>query len=108
VNVDGPNNIAADPRPAMAQGPKNTVFDKDKYECVHSHGMDYLAETYFGYKPISFKEVAGTGKAQKTFDQIGLAEATPYAAEDADVTLRLWKFFKPKLGQNQVAWRNSL
>ena len=230
VNEDGPNNIAADPRPAMAQGPKNTVFDKDKYECVqdiarlhhwiararetgvvavdletdsldsseanlvgvclavadneacyiplahvgadggdmfggaapvqinmqdalaalepllhdpailkvgqnfkydlgvflrhglkpapyddtmlmsyalncglHSHGMDYLAETYFGYKPISFKEVAGTGKAQKTFDQIGLAEATPYAAEDADVTLRLWKFFKPKLGQNQVA-----
>ena len=70
---------------------------------LHSHGMDYLAETYFGYKPISFKEVAGTGKAQKTFDQIGLEEATPYAAEDADVTLRLWSFFKPKLGQNHVS-----
>ncbi len=70
---------------------------------LHSHGMDFLSETYFGHKPISFKEIAGTGKSQKTFDQIGLEEATPYAAEDADVTLRLWKFFKPKLGQNQVA-----
>ncbi len=70
---------------------------------LHNHGMDYLAESYFGYKPISFKEVAGTGKAQKTFDKIGLEDATPYAAEDADVTLRLWKFFKPRLGQNQVA-----
>ena len=70
---------------------------------LHSHGMDYLAETYFGHKPISFKDIAGTGKKQKTFDQIGLEEATPYAAEDADVTLRLWKFFKPKLGQNHVS-----
>ncbi len=70
---------------------------------LHNHGMDYLAETYFGYKPISFKDIAGTGKSQKTFDQISLEEATPYAAEDADVTLRLWKYFKPKLGQNQVS-----
>ena len=70
---------------------------------LHNHGMDYLAETYFGYKPISFKEIAGSGKSQKTFDQVPLEEATSYAAEDADVTLRLWKFFKPKLGQNQVA-----
>ena len=70
---------------------------------LHNHGMDYLAETYFGHKPISFKEIAGTGKAQKTFDQIPLEDATPYAAEDADVTLRLWKFFKPKLGQNKAA-----
>ena len=69
----------------------------------HNHGMDYLAETYFGYKPINFKEIAGSGKSQKTFDQIPVEEATPYAAEDADVTLRLWKFFKPKLGQNQVS-----
>jgi len=70
---------------------------------LHGHGMDYLAETFFGYKPISFKEIAGTGKKQKTFDQLTLEEATPYAAEDADVTLRLWKFLKPKLGLSQVA-----
>jgi len=70
---------------------------------LHGHGMDYLSNLYFGYKPISFKEIAGTGKKQKTFDQIPLAEATPYAAEDADVTLRLWKFLKPKLGAQHVA-----
>lgn len=69
---------------------------------LHGHGMDYLAETHFGHKPIAFKEIAGTGKKQKTFDQISLEEATPYAAEDADVTLRLWKFLKPKLVAEQV------
>ncbi len=69
---------------------------------LHGHGMDYLSETHFGHKPIAFKEIAGTGKKQKTFDQISLEEATPYAAEDADVTLRLWKFLKPKLVAEQV------
>ena len=69
---------------------------------LHGHGMDYLAETHFGHKPISFKDIAGTGKKQKTFDQISLEDATPYAAEDADVTLRLWKFLKPKLVAEQV------
>jgi len=69
---------------------------------LHGHGMDYLSETHFGHKPISFKEIAGTGKKQKTFDQISLEEATPYAAEDADITLRLWKFLKPKLVAEQV------
>ncbi len=70
---------------------------------LHGHGMDFLAEKYFGYKPIAFKEIAGTGKKQKTFGQLTLEEATPYAAEDADVTLRLWKFLKPKLAAEQVA-----
>lgn len=70
---------------------------------LRGHGMDAMAELYFGHKAISFKEVAGTGKSQKTFDQIDLDVATPYAAEDADVTLRLWKFLKPKLAAEQVA-----
>jgi len=70
---------------------------------LHNHGMDFLAEKHFGHKPISFKELTGTGKKQKTFDQISLEEATPYAAEDADVTLRLWKFLKPKLAGEKVA-----
>lgn len=69
---------------------------------LHSHGMDGLSEMHFGHTPISFKELAGTGKKQKTFDQISLEEATPYAAEDGDVTLRLWKFLKPKLVAEQV------
>lgn len=70
---------------------------------LHGHGMDALSEMHFGHKPISFKSIAGTGKKARTFNEFSLEEATPYAAEDADVTLRLWKFLKPKLGQNQVA-----
>jgi DNA polymerase-1 len=69
---------------------------------VNSHGMDALSETHFGHSPVPFKEIAGSGKNQKTFDMIGLEDATRYAAEDADVTLRLWKFLKPKLAAGQV------
>lgn len=70
---------------------------------LHSHGMDNLSMMYFEHQPIPFKEVAGTGKAQKTFNELTLDVATPYAAEDADVTLRLWKLLKPKLATEQVA-----
>ena len=70
---------------------------------LRGHGMDAMSELYFGHKAIPFKEIAGTGKSQKTFDQIALDVATPYAAEDADVTLRLWKFLKPKLAIENVA-----
>lgn len=70
---------------------------------LRGHGMDAMSELYFGHKAISFKEIAGTGKSQKTFDQIELDVATKYAAEDADVTLRLWKFLKPKLAAAGVA-----
>lgn len=69
---------------------------------INSHGMDALSETHFGHSPVPFKEIAGTGKNQKTFDMIGLEDATRYAAEDADVTLRLWKFLKPKLAAGHV------
>ncbi|GLQ21503.1 DNA polymerase I [Algimonas porphyrae] len=69
---------------------------------INGHGMDTLSETHFGHSPVPFKEIAGTGKNQKTFDQIGLEDATRYAAEDADVTLRLWKYLKPKLSTAQV------
>lgn len=69
---------------------------------IHSHGMDELSERYLGHKPISFKEVTGSGKAQKTFAQVPLDKATEYAAEDADVTLRLWQHLKPKLRTAEV------
>ncbi|WP_041536130.1 DNA polymerase I [Parvibaculum lavamentivorans] len=64
---------------------------------VHGHGMDELSELHLGHKPISFAEVAGKGKAQITFDQVPVDRATAYAAEDADVTLRLWHILKPRL-----------
>ncbi len=62
-----------------------------------SHGMDALSERWLGHTPIAFKEVAGSGKSLVTFDQVEIDKATAYAAEDADVTLRLWFAMKPQL-----------
>jgi DNA polymerase I len=64
---------------------------------VTGHGMDALSEHFLGHKPISYKGLTGTGKGKITFDQVPLQEATAYAAEDADVTLRLWRVLKPRL-----------
>ncbi|MBI3672897.1 MAG: DNA polymerase I, partial [Rhizobiales bacterium] len=61
------------------------------------HGMDELSERHLGHKPIAFKEVAGSGKSAITFDRVAIDRATRYAAEDADVTLRLWLLLKPQL-----------
>jgi DNA polymerase-1 len=68
----------------------------------HRHNMDILSEIYLNHKPISFKEVAGTGKSQISFDKVGIKLATEYAAEDADVTFRLYSLFKEKLGQEKL------
>jgi DNA polymerase-1 len=62
-----------------------------------AHGMDPLAEKWLGHQTISFGEVAGSGKSQICFDQVAIDKATEYAAEDADVTLRLWQVLKPRL-----------
>jgi DNA polymerase-1 len=63
----------------------------------HGHGMDALAQKYLGHTPISIKELLGTGKSQITFDRVPIDKATAYAAEDADVTLRLYKHLQPRL-----------
>ncbi|MEH3145951.1 MAG: DNA polymerase I [Methylobacterium frigidaeris] len=62
-----------------------------------SHGMDELARRHLGHQPITFADVAGTGRQKVTFDRVPLDKATAYAAEDADVTLRLWRVMKPRL-----------
>ena len=61
------------------------------------HDMDSLALKYLGHKNISFEDIAGKGKAQLTFNQIELEKAAPYAAEDADITLRLHNTLWPML-----------
>ncbi|MCA3562811.1 MAG: DNA polymerase I [Methylocystis sp.] len=61
------------------------------------HGMDALSTRWLGHTPISFDTVTGTGKNRITFDRVPLDRATAYAAEDADVTLRLWRVLKPRL-----------
>ncbi|MFQ3247137.1 MAG: DNA polymerase-1 [Arenicella sp.] len=61
------------------------------------HDMDTLSKNHLGHTPVPFSEVAGKGKAQLTFDQVDIDLAGHYAAEDADVTLRLHNVLMPKL-----------
>ncbi|WP_230432873.1 DNA polymerase I [Plesiomonas shigelloides] len=63
------------------------------------HDMDSLSERHLGHQTITFEEVAGKGKNQLTFNQIPLEQAATYAAEDADVTLRLHEVLWPQLEQ---------
>lgn len=63
----------------------------------HGHGMDELSSLHLGHTPIAYDSVTGTGKARIPFTQVPLDRATAYAAEDADVTLRLWQALKPRL-----------
>lgn len=68
-----------------------------------THGMDALSERWLGHKPITFKEVAGSGKNSTGFAAVDLQRATAYAAEDADVTLRLWNVLKPQIVAQGIA-----
>ncbi|SSC70587.1 unnamed protein product [Ciceribacter sp. T2.26MG-112.2] len=67
-----------------------------------NHGMDGLSEKWLGHTPIAYKDVAGTGKSSVTFDHVDIDKATAYAAEDADVTLRLWMVLKPRLAADKL------
>ena len=69
---------------------------------LHTHGMDKLADQYLNHTPIPIKSLLGSGKSMITFDRVPIDDAVPYAAEDADVTLRLWQILKPRLSAAQV------
>ena len=69
---------------------------------LHSHGMDALSERYLSHSPIPIKKLLGSGKSAITFDRVSIEDAIPYAAEDADITLRLWQVLKPRLHQKRV------
>ncbi|MDQ3074859.1 MAG: DNA polymerase I [Pseudomonadota bacterium] len=66
------------------------------------HGMDELAKTHFEHECVTFKSVCGVGRNQITFDKVPLDVATEYAAEDADITLRLWHRLKPRIAAEGV------
>ena len=66
------------------------------------NGMDELAKRWLDHQPIKFSEITGTGRNRITFDLVPVDKATEYAAEDADVTLRLWKRLKPRLPVDRV------
>lgn len=69
---------------------------------LHRHGMDELANIHLDHQTIKFKDVAGSGKNALTFDQVPLETAGPYAAEDADITLRLHRLLKPRLVKEKM------
>ncbi len=65
------------------------------------HKLDTLIKYYFNHDAISFKELIGSGKDKKTFQELSIEEAGKYAAEDADMTLRLWKKIKSSISINK-------
>jgi DNA polymerase I len=67
---------------------------------MHGHGLDELSQLHLGHTPISYDEVTGTGRNRVPFSQVLIERATAYAAEDADVALRLWDALKPRLRLN--------
>ena len=76
------------------------ALDAGRGEAVGGgHGMDDLSLRHLGHTPLSFKEVCGTGKKAIPFGEVPLDRATEYAAEDADVTLRLYRHLKPRLSE---------
>jgi len=68
----------------------------------HGHGMDELSELHLGHKPISYEDVCGKGAKQISFAECAIDKATEYAAEDADITLRLWQILKPRLAPEKM------
>ncbi len=69
---------------------------------LNRHNLDSLSEIHLGHKTISYKDVTGTGKNKLNFADVNLKDATMYAAEDADVTLRLFNFLKNRLDQEKL------
>src|SRR4051812_30333158 len=67
------------------------------------HGLEELAKLHFDHECIPFKQLCGTGAKQITFDKVALGPATEYAAEDADICLRLWLRLKPRIAEENVA-----
>ena len=101
-------NIKYDAKVLSRYGIEVTTFDDTMllsyamHGGLHNHGMDALSERYLDHSPISIKTLIGSGKSAITFDKVKIAEAVTYAAEDADITLRLWKIFKQKLHLSKV------
>ena len=78
-------------------------FNLDAGRSLAGHGLDTLAKQHFEHQCIAFKDVCGTGKKQIGFDEVPLDKATEYAAEDADIALRLWKRLKPRMAPERAA-----
>lgn len=92
--------IGADAEFAPIEDTAVLSYDLDSSE--HGHGMDELAELLLDYKTIHYEDVTGSGKDKVTFDFVDLDKALDYAAEDADITLRLYNVLKPRLIKSRM------
>jgi DNA polymerase-1 len=101
-------NIKYDAKVLSRYGLMVTAFDDTMllsyalHGGLHNHGMDALSQRYLDHSPIAIKTLIGSGKSAITFDKVKIEDAVTYAAEDADITLRLWKIFKQKLHLSKV------
>ncbi len=101
-------NMKYDAKILARQGIRVAPFDDTMlmsyalHSGLHGHGMDTLSEQYLGHVPIPIKSLLGSGKTQITFDRVPIDDAVRYAAEDADITLRLWNRFRPDLHRARV------
>ncbi|QUS38210.1 DNA polymerase I [Tardiphaga alba] len=68
----------------------------------NAHGLDALADSWLGHAMLTHGEIIGSGKGKLTYEQVKIERATEYAAEDADVLLRLWTVLKPRLAAEQM------
>lgn len=71
---------------------------------AHGHGMDELSALLCGHKTIKYEDVCGKGKTAISFAEVPLDKALAYAAEDAEITLRLWYILKPRLAREKMAF----
>lgn len=83
--------------PTFANIQDTMLMSYTLYGTTHGHGMDELSTLYLNHTTIKYSDVCGTGRNKITFDQVPLEQATPYAAEDADITLRLYQVFSKQL-----------
>ena len=86
--------------PPAAPFDDTTVISYAQEAGMHGHGLDELAQLHLGHTPLSYDEVTGTGRNRIPFSQVPIERATAYAAEDADVALRLWQALRPRLRFN--------
>ncbi|MEX0604999.1 MAG: DNA polymerase I [Marinobacter sp.] len=99
-NLKYDKNVLANHDISLEGIAEDTMLESYVLNSVSSrHDMDSLALQHLGEQTITFESIAGKGAKQLTFNQIDLAQAGPYAAEDADITLRLHQVLRPKLAE---------